>query len=712
MQLFKIVLLLLVFVLCVARPALGRRSLSVFAANQLLHGAGLPRYAELRPEYITEAVRQLVRLKKEKIKAIERDEKTDFDALFAALDELAAYDQRVSLLIWHLQDVGRGEKLIAAYYRALRRNALPRLRLTLNPVIYRKLLVLEKDENLTVEQRRMVQLQLGGERDKGVALGLGVWGQVYFRLIGEKLNQLLGKFSRNVSRATKNFQLILRDKDETTGLPTSFLVRAAQSYERVTGEAASAETGPWLVTLDFGSYKPFMDYSERRDLREKVYRAFISIASREPYDNTPLIKRVLQLRKEKAQLLGFSNHTARVLSTKMLSDADKVMHLLDDLHAAFYEFDMKEHQQLSAYAESHGWEGKLEPWDMFLWQRKLLEERFVIDTEELLHHFPLPHVLDGLFTLLGKLFSLSITENTAAVQTWHPEVKFYRVHDADGTHIGSFYFDPYRRPNKSPGAAWVSTCRNRRVRGGVAEIPVCNVVTNFLSPTEAKPTLLEMYEIETLFHEFGHAMHVLLTTVDYGALVGMQAVERDASEMPSMLMEKFVYLDNVISTISAHVETGEALPVEIQTRVRAAHKHRVTSRLLTMLYYSRLDLQLHSDFDPDTQDLLALIREVAKHTRAAPLFDANLVINSLEHVFGGGYDASLYSYLWGEVLAAEVFALFRENGFDDAGLQRSGRKYRELVLAAGGSKHPRDIFIELLGREPSVKALLREYSLR
>ena len=711
MQLFKIVLLLLVVALCVARPALGRRSLSVFAANQLLHGAGLPRYAELRPEYITEAVRQLVRLKKEKIKAIERDEKTDFDALFAALDELAAYDQRVSLLIWHLQDVGRGEKLIAAYYRALWRNALPRLRLTLNPVIYRKLLVLEKDENLTVEQRRMVQLQLGGERDKGVALGLGVWGQVYFRLIGKQLNQLLGKFSRNVSRATKNFQLILRDKDEAAGLPASFLARAAQNYERVVGETASAEAGPWLVTLDFGSYKPFMDYSERRDLREKVYRAFISIASRESYDNTPLIKRVLQLRKEKAQLLGFSNHTARVLSTKMLSDADKVMHLLDDLHAAFYEFDMKEHQQLSAYAESHGWEGKLEPWDMFLWQRKLLEERFVIDTEELLHYFPLPHVLDGLFTLLGKLFSLSITENTAAVQTWHPDVKFYQVHDADGTHIGSFYFDPYHRPNKSRGA-WVSFCRNRRVSDGVLEVPVCSVITNFSPPAGGKPTLLDMYELGALFHEFGHAMHVLLTTVDYGALVGMQAVERDASEMPSMLMEKFVYLDNVISTISAHVETGEALPVEIQTRVHAAHKLYSAYRFQKVLLLSYLDLQLHSDFNPDTQDLLVLVRDVATRMQAVPLFGANLVINSLEHVFGGGYDASLYSYLWGEVLAAEVFALFRENGFDDEGLRRSGRKYRDTVLAVGGSKHPRDIFIELLGREPSVKALLKEYGLR
>ena len=444
---------------------------------------------------------------------------------------------------------------------------------------------------------------------------------------------------------------------------------------------------------------------------KKIYQARVSIASAAPHDNTPLIKRILQLRKEKAQLLGFPNHAALVLSTKMAGDAVQVRQLLDELHRVGYQRSIAEHEQLSAYAAEHGGPEKLEPWDIPYWERAMEEAQFRIDTEKLRRYLPFPHVLQETFALLGKLFGISVEETTADVQVWHPDVKFYQVYDTNNKHIASFYLDPYSRPQNKSEGAWVSPCNDRSLINGKLQIPLCIVVAGFAPPIGNEPALLSFDDVQYLLHELGHAVHVMLTMVDYGEVAGLNGVELDAIEMPSGLMENFLDIDIIVKDISRHIDSDKPLPPHLLAQLHTAKNFRAASSLQRQLFLSYLDLQLHDDFDPDTQDLFALVHEIASKTLPAPLRADSRFLNSFEHIFSIGYDVNYYGYMWGELLAADAFELFKENGFDDEGLRRSGRKFRDTVLAVGGSKPARDIFIELRGRLPSAQALLKSYGL-
>ena len=706
MQFFGIVVLLLALF---TTTSVAAQNVSQLARNPLLRGTVLPLFAEISHEHVTEAVQHLVKLTEGKIKAIEQDEATDFASLFDVLAELNIASSRILSPLDHLQMVRNDKKIRPLHEKAKKQLTVLTSKIAQNPVIYRKLLALENDPSLTAVQQRMVKLRL----DVARGLGVGLEGEERERFndLSEELAKLRIDFANNILDATKAFQLVLRDKNEIAGLPASFLARAAQNYAENKKENATAEAGPWLITLDLPSYLPFMDYSERRDLREKIYRAYVSIATHKSHDNTPIIKRILQLRQEQAQLLGFSHHAERVLSTKMAGNVANVKQLLDELHETGYPNMLEEKEQLNAYANDNGAPDELAPWDTAYWARRMKEEQLNLDPEALRQYFPLPRVMDGLFGLLSQIFSISIEENTTGVQVWHDDVKFYQVRDADGTHIASFYFDPYSRPQNKNGGAWMNTCNSRHVNGEVLEIPVCYVVANFSPPTGDKPSLLDMREVETLFHEFGHAMHELLTTVEHNEISGLSGVEWDAVEMPSSFMENFIFLDRVIPTISSHVESGAALPAAMVERLRQLQNFRVASQLQRQLNFGYIDIQLHTDFDANTQDPLALMREVYEYTHAVPPLDTDQYINSFRHIFAGGYAANYYSYKLGEVLAADAFAMFVENGFDDEGLQHSGRQFRDKVLALGGSKSAQDIFIELRGRLPSPQALLRQYGL-
>ena len=678
-------------------------------ANPLLRFTTLPLYAEITHEHVVEAMQHLVTLTEEKIAEIEQDEATDFDSLFEKLGEIDIYESRIWSPIRHLNNANQSDDLQKAYDVVEPQMVALELQLAQHPVIYRKLLALEQDASLNAVQQRMVQLRLNAARK----LGIELTGEARerFNVISEELTQLGTKFSNNTLKVIKDFEMILRDKEEVSGLPARVLQQAAERYQQVKGEEASADAGPWLITLDAPSYRPFMEYSEQRDLRERLYRAYISIAAEEPYDNTPLIKSILQLRQEKAQLLGFPDHAALVLSTKMAGNATNVRQLLDELHEVGHSRSIEERQQLIDYAVAQGWQEEFAPWDTSYWVRKMKEEQLNIDNEVLRQYFPLPQVLGGLFALLHKMFGVNIKENTAAVQVWHDDVKFYQVHDADGTHISSFYFDPYSRPQTKRSGAWHNSLNSRRVSNNTVELPVSHISANFSPPTADKPALLSMYEVTTLFHEFGHAMHALFSTTEYGEVSGTRGVERDAVEMPSNLMEYLVYRAEVMPTISAHVDNGDPLPTEMQQDLRRAENFRAASFLQTQLFFSYIDLLLHTDFNPDRQEPLALMHQVASQTLAVPLLAEDHFINNFNHIFSIGYDVNYYGYEWGEVLAADALELFVENGFDDEGLQRSGRTFRDTVLAVGGSKHPQDIFIELRGRLPSAQALLRKYGL-
>ena len=678
-------------------------------ANPLLRFTTLPLYAEITHEHVVEAVQHLVTLTEEKIAAIGQDEATDFDSLFAALDEIDLYESRIWWPIRHLHDVSQSDELRAAYDSVEPQIVALDLKLAQHPDIYRKLLALEEDDSLNAVQQRLVQLRLNAARKLGV--GLAGEERKRFNAINEELAQLGTKFANNNLDAIKAYQLILRDKEEVSGLPARILQQAAERYQQATGEEASTDAGPWLITLDVPSYRPFMEYSEQRDLREQVYRAFTTLASQPPNDNTPLIKSILQLRQEKALLLGFPDHASLVLSTKMAGNAINVKQLLDELHEVGYPRSIEEQQQLADYAVAQGWQEELALWDTSYWARKMKEEQLNIDNEALRQYFPLPQVLDGLFALLNKMFGISIEENATEVQVWHDDVKFYDVHDADGTHIASFYFDPYSRPQTKKSGAWHNSINSRRVSNNIVEIPVSSLTANFSPPTADKPALLSMLEVTTLFHEFGHGMHALLTTAEYGEVAGTRGVERDAVEMPSKLLEEFIYRAEVMPTISAHVDNGKPLPTEMQQDLRRAENFRAATLLQTQLFQSYIDLLLHTILNPDTQEPLALMQQISAQTLAVPLLATDRFINKFNHIFSIGYDVNYYGYKWGEVLAADAFELFVENGFDDEGLQRSGSMFRAIVLAAGGSEHARDIFLKLRGRLPSAQPLLRQHGL-
>ena len=726
------------FILMTTQPAIGKGGflqnvgMKAAAKNPLLRGTVLPLYSKISHRHVNAALKHLINITDEKIASIEQDDSTDFASLFDALGEIDFYYRKIWLPIDHLHYVRNEDRLRPLYEAGEKQVTALYLALAQNPVIYRKLLALEKDTSLDAVQQRLVKLRLNQAKQQGI--GLEGKARKRFNAISEELATLEARFANNNLDATKDFKLILREKGDVAGLPASFLARAAQNYEDVTNASAearpwlikalanimrlhkrnkaSAEAGPWLVTLDLPSYVPFMEYSERRDLREQVYRAYIGIAAHAPFDNTPLIKRILQLRQEQAQLLGYQNHAERVLSDKMAGNVANVERLLDELHAVGHPNMLKEREQLNAYAKQGGNpDEKLAPWDIYYWERKLKEEQLDIDPEALRQYFPLPRVLDGLFGLLNKMFGISIEESADSVQVWHDDVKFYHVLDVDGTRIGSFYLDLYSRPQNKRAGAWKSNCNVRYVKADVLqEAPVCNVVANFSPPTGDAPALLSMREVTTLFHEFGHAMHELLTTVDYSEVAGTK-VERDAVEMPSNLMEYFIYVDSIIPTISAHVDTGQPLPAETLARLRQEQNFRVASQLQRQLYLSYLDLHLHSKFNPDTQDPLVLMRKIYEQTLAEPPLDADRFINRFNHIFAMGYDVNYYGYKWGEVLAADAFELFKELGFDDDGLNTAGTNLRKAVLSAGGSKSAQEIFIELRGRLPSARALLKSYEL-
>lgn len=700
--------LLTVSVRVVARPTLAP-ALRALASNPLLRGLPFPRYAEINHEHVTAAMQQLVQLVEEKIAVLENDDAPDFASLSAVMEEINIYISRIWAPVAHLYTVSSTAELRVAYEEALPQLTQLKQRLQQSPQIYRKLLALAQDTHLDTSQQRIVTSLLNEARAGGMSLRGEK--QKRFNIIRKELAQLEMQFRNNSLDAIKDFQLILRVAEDCAGLNQDILQRASERYRQVTGDESNAAEGPWLITLDYASYVSFMSYSTRRDLRELLYRERSRLASTAPYDNAPLIKRILQLRREKAQLLGFANHAELVLSQKMAGEPARVRQFLDELHAAGYARSLAEFEQLSAYAAANGGPTKLEPWDVMMWERLLREEHLRIDMEELRKYFPLPHVLEKMFALFGKLFGIGIEENPSAVQVWHPDVKFFQVHDADGTHIASLYLDLFSRPQSKSAGAWKITCNDRNLHQGALELPLCSIVANFAPPVADTPALLSFGEMKTLFHEFGHALHVMLTTVEYGSLAGTNGVERDAVEMPSNLMENFLYIDSIIQSLSRHIDSGEPLPSQLLVNLSAAKNFLAARNFQHQLFLSYLDLQLHTDFDAETQDPFTLMREIAAKTLPMPDAIGDNHLNNFLHLFAVGYDVNYYGYAWGEMMAADAFELFKANGFDDEGLRRSGQRYRDTVLAAGGSKHPLDIFRELRGRAPSVQAFLKNHGL-
>ena len=688
--------------------------------NPLLKGSGLPPFTEIKPEQVEPAFKILLKDLDTQLTNLETNIQPNWQALVEPLEEITEGLTWSWGVVSHLMGVQNSPKLRQAYEAVQPHVIQFSNRLSQSQPIYNAFKQIRTSETwntLDPAQQRIVESAV---RDAELS-GVGLQGEARqrFNEIQMEMGELSTKFSNHVLDATKAFSLTLTTKEEVEGLPPSWLSLGAQAARDAGETAATPENGPWRLTLDIPSYGPFMQHSKRRDLREQAYKAFISRATAGELDNKPIIDKILVLRQELAQLLGYPTYAAVSLASKMAPNVEAVDKLLEELRGASYDAAVKELQELKAFAASKGAEeaDDLKHWDISFWSERQREEKFAFTQEELRPYFPLPQVLDGLFGLVKRLFAVTVTSADGQAPVWHKDVRYFQISDETGTAIAYFYLDPYSRPAEKRGGAWMDTCINRRqiAQDGESyiQLPVAYLVCNQTPPVDDKPSLMTFYEVETLFHEFGHGLQHMLTKVNYSAAAGINNVEWDAVELPSQFMENWCYDRPTLMGMAKHYQTGEVLPEEYYQKLLAAKNYMSGSGMLRQIHFSILDIELHHRYQPGGNETPWDVRSrIAQTTTVLPPLPEDAFLCAFGHIFAGGYAAGYYSYKWAEVLSADAFAAFEEAGLnDEVSVKTTGKRYRDTILALGGSKHPMEVFESFRGRQPSTEPLLRHNGL-
>lgn len=684
--------------------------------NPLLIGTGLPPFGDITPTHVVPAIRQLLADLEAELTVLETNAVPTWQGLVEPLTEI---EERLSWswgIIGHLMGVKNSPELREAYQTVQPEVVKFINRFNQSQPIYQAYKALQEGEardRLEPAQQRIVTAAIRDAELSGVAL-TGE-SKERFNAIALELAELSTDFSNHVLDATKAFKLKLTQSQEVAGLPESLLSLAAQTARNEGDEGATTEKGPWVITLDYPSFIPFMKHSQRRDLREQVYRAFITRASSGELDNNPLIARILELRQEKARLLGFDSYAELSLARKMAPNVAAVEELLESLRQVSFGAAQREHEELKAFAATKGIPEAedLKQWDVAFWAERQREEKFAFNAEELRPYFPLPQVLTGLFGLTEKLFGVHISAADGEAPIWHEDVRFFRIRDVRGEDIAYFYLDPYSRPGEKRGGAWMDECLNRAKLGDSLRLPVAYLTCNQSPPVDGNPSLMTFDEVETLFHEFGHGLQHMLTRVDYPGAAGINNVEWDAVELPSQFMENWCYHRPTLFSLAKHYQTGESLPEHYYQKLLAAKTYRSGSGMLRQLHFSFLDLELHHRYQPGGEETPWQVRDrLAETTTILPPLPEDAFLCSFGHIFAGGYAAGYYSYKWAEVLSADAFAAFEEAGLDDENaLAQTGNRFRDTVLALGGSRHPMEVFQAFRGREPQTEPLLRHSGL-
>ncbi len=685
-------------------------------SNPLLSEEGLPPFNLITPEHVVPAIEQVIKNIQARFSEIENNLDPSWEGMIEPLDDLEIPFEYTWSPIGHLLGVKNEDALRVAHQRVLPQVVELGLRMSQSPSIYQGLIALrESDEwkKLNEGQQRTIELKILAAEHTGV--GLEGEAKERFGEIARELSQLSTDFSNHVLDATKAFELIITDPAHTEGWPTSLRQISAQSYAMKQEDASTPdpENGPWRITLDFPSFGPFMKHSRQRGQREQVYRAYVTRASSGDLNNTPLIDRILALRKEKAALLGYNTYADLSLDAKMAPDVNAVLSMIDELKRVSHAHAEDEFKALEAFAAAAGYTEPLKHWDVGFWSERLREDRFSYTDEELRPYFPLDKVIDGLFNLCNSLFGISFKQIENEPSIWHEDVRFYEVLDESGNVIASFYLDPYSRPAEKRGGAWMDNCLGRRWINSSLRTPVVHLCCNGTPPVGDVPSLMSFREVETLFHEFGHGLQGMLTTVDYASVAGINGVEWDAVELASQFMENWCYHKPTLLGMTAHFKTGEPLPEELFEKICAARTYMAGSQMVRQLLFGAIDLTLHSTFDPEGgESVWDVYRNLAGEILVLAPLEEDRFLCSFAHIFAGGYAAGYYSYKWAEVLSADAFAAFEEIGLaNDSEVQTMGRKYRDTVLALGGSRHPMDVYRDFRGREPNTEALLRHAGL-
>ena len=593
------------------------------------------------------------------------------------------------------------------------------LRLGQSQPVYHALKALKEGPQwggLSGAQKRIVESELRDATLSGV--GLTGAAKERFNAIQEELAKLSTKFSNNLLDANKAFTRICSDPAEVKGLPPSALAQAAQSAAAKGHAGATPEQGPWAFTLDIPSYQAVLMHAAHRPLREELYRAYLTRASSGETDNTPIIEQILALKREKAQLLGFPNAAAVSFTAKMAT-LEKAEALLEELRVASYQSAVADFDAIKAFASEAGAPeaGDMRHWDTTFWAERLREAKYGLKEEELRPYFPMPLVLNGVFALANRLFGITVEPADGEAPVWHPDVRFFRIRGEDGQPQAYFYLDPYSRPAEKRGGAWMDSVVGRSALfappGQAARLPVAHLVCNGTPPVGDQPSLMTFREVETLCHEFGHGLQHMLTTVSEGLVAGINGVEWDAVELPSQYMENWVYHKPTLLGMTRHVETGAPLPDDLFDKLVAAKTYRAGTVMLRQIHFACVDLELHARYVPGAgETVFDVDRRMAQLTTVLPPLPEDRFLCGFSHIFAGGYSAGYFSYKWAEVLSADAFAAFEEAGLDDpAAVAATGRRFRDTVLALGGSQHPSDVFVAFRGRAPSTQALLRHSGL-
>ncbi|MFA7260579.1 MAG: oligopeptidase A [Aeromonas bestiarum] len=672
--------------------------------NPLLTMDSLPPFSQIQPDQVQAAVTQAIADCKQKISDVlaQRDPHT-WDSLIAPLEEVNDRLARVWSPVSHLNSVLNSEALRAAHDACLPLLSEFQTYVGQHEGLYQAYRELAESDDfplLSGAQRKEIQNTLRDFRLSGI--GLPAEAQQRYGEIQARLSELASRFSNNVLDATQGWTRLVTNEADLTGLPQSAQAAARQLAEQ------KGQQG-WLFTLDIPSYLPVMMYADNRALRAELYEAFTTRASDQgpnagKWDNSAIMTELLSLRRELARLLGFGNYAELSLATKMADKTEQVVGFLSDLAAKSLPQGKAELEEIRTFAaEQHG-QSELAAWDLPYYAEKLKQHKFSISDEQLRPYFPANKVVKGLFEVVRRVFGIKVRERLG-IDTWHPDVRFYDIFDAEDELRGSFYLDLYAREHKQ-GGAWMDVCLGRRYRqDGSLQKPVAYLTCNFNGPVDGKPALFTHNEVVTLFHEFGHGIHHMLTRIDVAGVAGINGVAWDAVELPSQFLENWCWESEALAFISGHHETGEPLPADLLEKMLTARNFQAAMQMLRQLEFALFDFRLHQEFDPAKPDQIpALLSEVRSLVAVMTPPAFNRFQHSFSHIFAGGYAAGYYSYKWAEVLSADAFSRFEEEGiFNPA----TGQSFLKNILEKGGSKEPMELFRAFRGREPKVDALLR-----
>ncbi|MDX1513843.1 MAG: oligopeptidase A [Gammaproteobacteria bacterium] len=669
--------------------------------NPLLDTDTLPAFSRIRPQHVEPAIERLLGECRDAIVAVETAGGTDWDSVVAPLEECDDRLNKAWSPVSHLHSVADNPELRQAYNACLPKLSEYATDFGQNEKLYAAFERLSEGDGFSAldqAQKRVVENSLKDFRFAGVHLEAEK--KARFKQVSSRLSELASTFEENVLDATQAWKKHLPDKSALAGLPETALAVARDAAKRAGLEG-------WLVNLEFPSYLAVMTYADDGDLRREVYEAYCTRASDQgPYagrwDNTQVMQEILALRAEMATLLGYENYAELSIERKMVKSCDEVLGFLNDLAARALPVARKELEELRRFAGDNGHEGKLEPWDVGYYAEKLKRERFSVSQEELRPYFAADRAVQGLFEVSGRLYGVSIEEKSG-VDVWHPDVRFFEIRDDSGQVRGAFYLDLFARGGKR-GGAWMDECRVRRRSAGGLQLPVAYLTCNFTPPVDGVPSLLTHEELLTLFHEFGHGLHHLLTRVERAGVSGINGVEWDAVELPSQFLEHWCWEWDALAPFARHHESGEPLPRDLFDRMRAAKNFQAGMAMVRQLEFALFDFRLHREFDGQEGFIQRILKEVREQVAVIRPPSFNRFPNGFSHIFAGGYAAGYYSYKWAEVLSCDAFSKFEENGIFD---RETGRAFLSEILERGGTRDALESFVAFLGREPSNDALLR-----